>query len=476
LNRSLNSGELSAGLSASNLDQDTAGLILGQDAYKDPGQRTTNPNPEAFRKADSQRVFVRWTPHENHALYGSDFRAYFRRSDMEFLQHFIPGQPLEGNGQISGGLTWVMQRSAGDFATLVTGLDLEYADGFVKQFQAEELNGDSAFLNATLPQGWQYNFEVSSLVAAPYGQLEIPMGDSWRLIGGLRLEYIYYDYDNRMVSGNTRDDGVTPCGFGGCRYNRPADRSDGFLNLAPNVGLLYRLNPETSVYLNASRGFRAPQANELYRLQADQGVADLDSETLDSVELGLHWQTENYRIEATSFAMYKRHFIFQDADRFNISDGKTRHLGVELQGALRTDLGMYAGFAGTYARHTYDFDRAARGEDITSGNDVDTAPRTLASARIGYERNLGLAEIEFVHQGSYYLNAANTAKYSGHELLNLRAVWRATDVWSIALRIDNITDELIADRADFAFGNYRYFPGREREVFLQVSFRSPATD
>jgi iron complex outermembrane receptor protein len=476
LNRALESGDFSAGFSASNLDQETAGFVLGEDAYKDPAQRTTNPNPEAFRNADSQRLFLRWTPEGEHALSGSDLRAYFRRSEMEFLQHFIPGQPLEKNGQVSGGLMWVIQNTVGSAAMLTAGLDLEYADGFVKQYQAEELDGDSAFLNATLPQGWQYNFEVSSIVAAPYGQLEIPINESWRLIAGLRLEYLYYDYDNRMVTGNTQDDGVTTCGFGGCRYNRPADRTDDFLNLAPNVGVLYRINPSTSVFLNASRGFRAPQANELYRLQADQTVADLDSETLDSIELGIHWQTDVFRVEATSFAMYKRHFIFQDADRFNISDGKTRHFGLELQADVRTEAGLYAGLAGTYARHTYDFDRAARGEDISEGNDVDTAPRTLASMRIGYEKSLGLAELEFVHQGSYYLNAANTAKYSGHNLLNLRAVWAVNEAWSVALRINNLTAELIADRADFAFGNYRYFPGREREAFLQISFRSRGGD
>jgi outer membrane receptor protein involved in Fe transport len=279
-----------------------------------------------------------------------------------------------------------------------------------------------------------------------------------------------------MVTGNTHDDGITSCGFGGCRYNRPADRTDDFLNLAPNIGVLYHLNPSTSVFLNARRGFRAPQANELYRLQSTQDVADLDSETLDSLEFGVHWQTENFRVEATSFAMYKRHFIFQDADRFNISDGKTRHIGVELQADARTEAGFYTGAAGTYAKHTYDFDRDARGEVISKGDDVDTAPRTLASMRIGYEQAFGLAEVEFVHQGSYYLNAANTAKYTGHNLLNLRAVWRISEAWSVALRVNNLTDELIADRADFAFGNYRYFPGRERETFLQVSYQTPGND
>jgi len=476
LNRTLKSGDFQTGFSASNLDQETAGFIIGEDAYKDPAIRTTNPNPEAFRKADSQRLFLRWIPNASHALSGSDFRVFLRRSDMEFLQHFIPGQPLEKNGQTSGGLMWFLQNQVGSTSMLTTGVDLEYANGFVQQYQAESLDGDSAFLNETLPQGWQYDFDVSSFMVAPYAQLEFPINESWRLLAGLRLEYLYYDYDNRMVTGNTHDDGVTTCGFGGCRYNRPADRTDDFLNLAPNVGVLYRVNPSTSIFLIASRGFRAPQANELYRLQATQDVAELDSETLDSLELGVHWQTTNFRIEATSFAMYKRHFIFQDSDRFNISDGKTRHIGVELQADARTDTGIYAGVAGTYAKHTYDFDRDARGEVISKGNEVDTAPRTLASMRIGYEQTFGLVEMEVVHQDSYYLNAANTAKYTGHNLLNLRAVWQASDAWSVALRVNNITDELIADRADFAFGDYRYFPGREREIFLQVRYQAARTD
>ncbi len=84
-----------------------------------------------------------------------------------------------------------------------------------------------------------------------------------------------------MLAGNTRDDGTacTPP----CLFSRPADRSDDYTTLAPNIGLLLRLNPENSLYLTLTRGFRAPQAAELYRLQAGQNVADLDSETIDSV-------------------------------------------------------------------------------------------------------------------------------------------------------------------------------------------------
>ena len=47
-----------------------------------------------------------------------------------------------------------------------------------------------------------------------------------------------YDYDNMMLDGRTNDQGVA-CGFGGCRYSRPADRGDNFTNLSPKIGLSY---------------------------------------------------------------------------------------------------------------------------------------------------------------------------------------------------------------------------------------------
>jgi iron complex outermembrane receptor protein len=467
LNRTLDSGEFAMGFSASNLNQETAGFIKGKDAYKDPDLRTTNPDPEAFRDADSQRLFVRLTPDWDGALSGSDFRVYLRRSEMEFLMHFLPGQPLEKNGQTSGGLIWTVQRPILDDWSMTSGLDVEFMDGYLQQYQ--ESPGFGPF-----PQGQQYDYDVTSVMTAPYTQLEMPVGDAWNVMFGLRLEYLRYDYDNNMVAGNTEDDGVTPCPTPtGCRYNRPADRTDDFLNLAPNIGALFSINDSTVLFTTLSRGFRAPQATELYRLQANQSVADLKSETIDSLELGIRWQTQQFRVEGTSFAMQKDNFIFQDANRFNISDGKTKHWGVELQLDAQAKMGLYGGIAATYARHTYDFDRDSLSDPIQSGDDVDTAPRTLGSVRFGYNVPRWQTELEWVHNGGYYLDAANDHEYGGHNLLNLRGIWRVSDSLSLALRLNNLTDEWYADRADFAFGEYRYFPGRGRELFFQVAYQTP---
>ena len=463
----LSNSNLGWTLSLQNLAQDTAGFIQGKDAYEDPALRISNQNPEAFRDADSQRLSARWTPDTNHHWSGADMRFYMRRSDMNFLMHFLPGQPLEENGQVSGGIMLTHLRPWGA-AKITTGLDLEYMDAFIKQFQ-ENPTTSPPFLVDKLPQGWHYDFDVSSIMAAPYAQIEIPLGRNWQLLTGLRFEYLRYDYENHLEDGNNRDDG-TPCPDG-CRYNRPADRSDDFFNVAPNIGVTYRINRQITGFATLSRGFRAPQATELYRLQEDQDVADLDTTTLDSLEIGIHLQTERTMLEVATFTMRKRDFIFQDADRNNISDGKSKHIGIELQGELHNATGLYAGAAGTWAKHTYNFSTAARGETIETGNDVDTAPRTLGSARIGWNRGRGRVELEAVHQGSYYLDAANEHKYGGHNLLNLRAQWRLTDSWQITGRVNNLADELYADRADFAFGEYRYFPGRTREFFVEIAYR-----
>ena len=74
--------------------------------------------------------------------------------------------------------------------------------------------------------------------------------------------------------------------------------------------------------------------------------------------------------------------------------------------------------------------------------------------------------------GRYFLDAANTATYPGHDVVNLRLGWSPREDLRTSLRVDNLFDTAYADRADYAFGNYRYFPGRGRALFLSVDFAS----
>ncbi len=461
-------GDLVVGVSATDLDQETAGFILGEDAYQDATLNRSNANPEAFRNASSQRAYALWS--KDFDSFELDVRPYVRQSDMQFLQHFLPGKPLEENEHRSAGFL-----AAATFGTtsmdVTVGMDVEWSLAELAQTQDGPTVG-SAFLVATRPQGKHYDYRTTSWVASPYVQSVLRLSERTTLHAGLRHEWLQHDYSNQMLVGNTRDDG-SACGFGGCLYSRPASRDDNFSNTAPKLSLTYALNETSTVRVNAARGFRAPQATELYRLQNGQQVADLASETVDSVELGWRRAGAGSFYEIAAFAMKKKNSVLRDSDGFNVSNGRSQHRGIEFESRWQWHRDWSGSIAASYGRHTYDFNLvAARGETFVSGREVDTAPRWLASAELAFVPDAPFsAALQWSMIGEYFLTAENQFSYPGHDLFNVRLGYRLSDEFAFTARINNIADTDYADRADFAFGNYRYFPGRGRELFVELRYK-----
>lgn len=459
-------------LAASNLEQETAGFIQGFNAYRDATIARSNPNPEAYRDAYALRLTGRYEQPLNERMQLA-VRPYARHSRMDFLQHFLIGKPFEDNGQDSVGVLAALDITAFDSTRILTGVDVEFAQGFLKETQVGPATDGAPAANAIRPAGKHYDYEVESRVAAAYGQIEQPFAQRWKAIGGVRFEYVDYEYDNRMIDGNTDENGA-PCTPAGCLFNRPGDRSDDFSNVTSKLGLSYELSDNHTLYMTGTRGYRAPDTSELYRLQRQQSVADLDAERLDSVELGARGVFGPLRYALAGFKMKKDNVIFRDSNAFNVSDGRTDHEGVEYEFSWLPIETLSLALAGTYAKHTYDFNRAVeQGETIVAGRDIDTAPRHINTARINWSfLPSAAAELEWLSVGKYFVDAGNANEYGGHDLLNLRVSWRATDHWQAVLRLNNVTDRDYADRADFAFGNYRYFPGRGRTLFVEVRYQT----
>jgi len=442
-------------VTATLLNQETGGYVRGEKAYEDSDLRTTNPNPEAYRDAWSLRLNSEWSRD------AWTLKPYIRRSQMAFLQHFLPGQPLEENDQSSIGM--IVERGLSTATTrLSMGGQIEMMSGGLREFQDQPTTG-SRFLVTTRPAGLHYDYDVTSTMFAAFYNLDYSLSVDTRLVHSLRAESLRYDYTNNHIVGNTKDDG-TACGFGGCLYTRPASREDEFSNLGARFGIERDAQMGT-IYLTASSGFRPPQITELYRLRGGQTIADLNSERLSALEIGVR----NEGIAIAAFVENTRNYLFRDSEAYNVSDGRTRSRGLEI--SFNRALGAHNfALAATYARHKYAFDRAADGrETIGSGNDMDSAPRWSGQASWGMRVSPALRhELELHAVGPYYLNAANTAKYDGHSVLNWRLQWqhRADVEWS--LRVMNLLDAEYADRADFAFGSYRYFPAMPRHVYLGV--------
>ena len=452
------------------LNQETGGFVRGFEAYDSPARRS-NPNPEAYRDAWSARAASVW----RRSLGGSGSERwltatpYVRRSSMAFLQHFLPGQPLEKNAQTSAGTQLVLHGE--DLWRWSAGATLEAFDAQLSERQAAATQG-SAFLVATRPAGTHYDYRVAGLTLAAFYDASIPLRPQLELVASARAERNSYDYDNRHIDGNTKDDG-TPCGFGGCLYTRPADRDDAYANVAGRLGLNW--SPAASsvqLYAVASQGFRPPQTTELYRLQDGQTVADLKSETLRSLEAGLRGTIGAFDYDLALYGERTAHLIFRDANGFNVSDGATRSQGIEAHLAYAVGTNTFT-LAASHARHRYAFTRAAgRGERIVDGNSVDTAPRWLGSAHWRWRRNHTVSEFEWIYLGEHFIDAANTVRYDGHTLFNWRGSWQTTRRVKLFARLLNLFDVAYADRADFAFGSYRYFPGLPRQAYVGVEFRS----
>ena len=223
-------------IAINNLNQETAGFLQGEDAYKDRDLIETNTFPEAFRDTQALRVQVKAQRYVGG--YELIVQPYVRRTQQRFLRHFVPGQALDKNGHTSAGFKSGLYGEGWS-----AGIDGEYTSGFQYEFQA---NADQF----SFVQGLHFDYEVDAIVLAGFATKDFEFGNATVHLGA-RGEYTSYDYDNKVDAGQSG------------RFIRAADRSDDFFTLTPKLGLTYDLD-DVTLFARAARGARAPQTSDLY--------------------------------------------------------------------------------------------------------------------------------------------------------------------------------------------------------------------
>jgi iron complex outermembrane receptor protein len=466
--KSMEKGQFTSAISLTNLQQQTAGYLEGLDSYKNAAAVRSNGLEDAYRDASSARWWGKFEQQISTNTY-MDVTPYWRWSEMDFLMHFLPGTPTEQNRQYGAGVQSTAHSQLSATLTLTYGVDLEYANGSLLQAQDGPTMG-SAFLQATVPQGKQYDYDVNSQMLSPFVMAGWDFAQRWQLTAGLRYEVLAYDYSNNMLAGRSKEDG-SECGFGGCRYSRPPSGKDSFYNSSSKLGLSYSGLQDHLIYLNYAKGFRAPQATELYRLQREQTTASLSSEQIDSVEWGIKGHNAGLHYQLALYAMEKDHVIYRDSDFFNLSDGQTRHLGTELELSYQTDSDWDFAANYSYAKHTYTHDEVLGSVNIR-GNDMDSAPRHMGNLSIGWQALSALSlSMDLQYMGRYFTDAENEHEYPGHSIVNLSANWQIMAAMQLNIRLNNLSDRAYAERADYTnFSQERYFPGRPREIYAGLEY------
>lgn len=444
--------EIDTILSVHNLNQETAGFIFGKEALNDRDLRQENEFPDAYRNVKSvhlqSRISKTFTNNSHIQI-----TPFVRWHDMEFLQHFLPSQAIERNGHRSFGVQADMDSSYANW-NLLTGIDVEYTEGYLKEVQSRE----TIF---SYTQGVHYDYEVNAVSAATFMQAEYMFTEKWKASAGIRFDYTHNDYTNLT------DDGVVG------RFLRLADRNDTFNTTSPKIALQYDMTENFMSYASVARANRAPQTSDLYRLQINQTEDSVKAEEMDALEFGMRYNYLNkITTHLAAFLMEKENYFFRDADGNNVNNGITRHRGIEFNIDASISDTVTLSSALTYARHTYEFDRnvSTESEIIHKGNDVDTAPRTFSNTRLSWNAAKKInVEAQWVMMGKYYTDAANLHSYEGHDVFNLRLDYTINTDSTLSFSIRNLTDQLYAERADYAFGEERFFPAETRTIGVSLT-------
>jgi outer membrane receptor protein involved in Fe transport len=148
-----------------------------------------------------------------------------------------------------------------------------------------------------------------------------------------------------------------------------------------------------------------------------------------------------------------------------VNAGKTRHRGIEVgagapvAGSVRVDAAL------SYAKHTYE-DWVTNNGTFT-GKEIEAAPRVMTNTRLTWQpQTAARVQLEWVRLGSYWLDAANTQKYGGHDLFNLRVNWPISKDVAINSSLYNLTDRRYADSAQVSNNLPVLSPGLPRTLYV----------
>ena len=106
---------------------------------------------------------------------------------------------------------------------------------------------------------------------------------------------------------------------------------------------------------------------------------------------------------------------------------------------------------------------------------MEDAPRTIANAVLAWSPpatpGASLA-FEWSRIGEYWMDAANTHRYDGHDLLSLRARWPLGERVVAYARLMNLADERYAEGAAFTPARGEEFaPGAPRTLYAGIQLR-----
>lgn len=302
----------------------------------------------------------------------------------------------------------------------------------------------------------RYKTGINNLASYVHYEAELLKG--LKLTAALRYDFYHYNFQNALP----------PSAYTGA----PSTKNN-YKRFSPKVGATYNYKG-MGLYANYSQGFVPPQISDLY---VGVQVPYLNSQTFYNYEVGGWFSLLKNKLYAdwSYYLMYGTNEIINvknpDGSTENQNAGKTKHTGIEYGITYRPVSSLYMRFSAANSKHTFG-DYVEKGIAYNN-NELAGGPHFIANAEITWKpvfvKGLRVGA-EWQHIGSYYMDNANTKKYGGYDLLNLRAGYtiRAFEVWVNAM---NATNTYYSTYASKSGSTLAYNLGDPREFTVGVAFK-----
>jgi iron complex outermembrane receptor protein len=296
--------------------------------------------------------------------------------------------------------------------------------------------------------------------AALFAQAQWLFAERWSAFAGLRANRVEFKSTDHFIVGANPDD----------------SGSKDYHATTPTAGIVYRLDPLTSLYANYGQGFETPTFTELAYRNSGTGLNfSLNPSRSDQVELGAKAVRPGLgRLNAAVFAIQTRDEIVPDqaaGGRTTFRNaGETERHGLELAAESLWTGPFEARAAYTWLDATFeeDFDPAVIGKMLPGVPKqqffVEGAWRHAPwGLRIG---------MELLHRSKVAVDDENSAFAPAFTVVNAVVgfeqrgkTWRVSEF----LRVDNLGDKAYVGSVIVNDGNSRFFePAPQRNMLLGV--------
>ncbi len=302
------------------------------------------------------------------------------------------------------------------------------------------------------------DYEVKLFNLGFYANAEYKFNDQLKLLGAFRYDNISYDYSNNL---------------GTDAYSGVPDTKNTFNAFTPRVGAIFKANDYISFYANYGKGFRPPEVGELYR---GVKVPELEPVYYDNYEGGTWISLLDKKIimDLSYYYLKAENEIISvkldDGSRVNQNAAETSHKGFEFGVQLFPVKQVSLKFNGAVSEHKF-IDYKPKGKDY-SGNEMPGAPKLIMSSELKYHPGFwkkSYIGLEWFHVDPYYMDEANTQKYEGYDIYNLR-IGKKFNNFKVWFNILNLTDKLYATSARKSAWGTSYRPGEKRSFNVGVSY------